>query len=736
MARKILGLRASALALAASMAAPAALHAQTAPAQGEDVPASSTDAGPQAPSSDGGLAEIVVTAQRRAENLQRVPIAVTAITADTLSTKGIIDTRLLATAVPGLTFTTQANLAAPRIRGVGTAIAGAGNENPVSLYVDGVYYASAGASVMSFNNISQIAVLKGPQGTLFGRNATGGLIQITTRDPSSNFGGQADVSIGNKKTYGGNLYVTGGLAEGLAADLAVQYRDQADGFGRNLFNGKEVNKNRNFSVRSKIQAKPDDRTVATLMLDYSHSRSASPTYRLVDNERGLDGKFFTGGKFDTNVNVQPVTTVKQYGAALNLSRDLDFAKLVSITAYRRSDFRGTFDSDGQPEDYISVALLEPGRQFSQEIQLVSNGGGPFTWQAGAYYFWARDGYYPADIFLPLFGITSHIRTLQRTRSIAGYAQGTYRFTDRLSLTLGARLTHETKTMHGSGAIDVLGTPIVIPEGPYSDKITVTRPTWRVALDYQIDPSVMVYASYNRGFKSGGFEPGATQTAVPFKPETLDAFEVGVKSEFFDRKVRLNAAGFYYDYRNVQLNSFANGVTGIYNGKSATIYGLDLDITAAPVRNLTLTGGLSLLHDRFSDFPVTYTAVAPAGGLIQLPDGSAKGKRLQNTPDWQLNAGISYRVPLPAGDVTLTADYFHSGRWYSTPENRLFQKAYNLYNASATWSIGASGHYTLQVWGRNLSNTAYADQLVIQIPVADFVNMAQGRAFGATFGVKF
>ena len=680
-----------------------------------------------------GLADIVVTAQRRSENLQRVPIAVTALSADTLATRGITDTRQLATTVPGLTFTTQATLAAPRIRGVGTAIAGAGNENPISTYVDGVYYAAAGAQVLSFNNISQVAVLKGPQGTLFGRNATGGLIQITTRDPSENLSGLADITYGNHNTLGGNLYVTGG-GGGFAADLAVHYQDQMDGFGKNLFNGDDVNRTRNLSLRSKLRAELGADTTATLILDWSKSRSNLPAYRPVDGSLPFDGKRFSGGKFDINDNITPRTVVEQYGAALNLSHDFGGVKLVSITAYRWSNFDTRFDSDGQPENYISAKVYEPGRQFSQEVQLISNGSGPFTWQLGAYYFYYRDGFLPGIVPLPLFGFTSNVVTDQRTFSIAGYAQGTYKFDDRTSLTIGARLTSEKKKIDGSGSLDFGA--FAVPQGPYSASTRVTKPTWRIALDHRLTPDTLVYVSYNRGFKSGGFDPSATAAPTAFKPEVLDAFEVGLKTQFADRRVRLNAAGFYYDYKDIQLNTFRNGLTSIYNGDSAKIYGLDADLTVAATDNLTLTGGLSLLHHRFGDFPITYTAPIPTGGVANLPDASASGKRLPNTPDWQLNIGAEYRVPLSQGSILLAADYFHSGRWYNTPENRLFQPAYDLVNASATWFIDSANKYSLRVWGRNLGNVAYAEQITIQAPVADFVSMSQGRTFGATFGVRF
>jgi iron complex outermembrane receptor protein len=288
----------------------------------------------------------------------------------------------------------------------------------------------------------------------------------------------------------------------------------------------------------------------------------------------------------------------------------------------------------------------------------------------------------------LFGIVSNTVSSQTTNSAAGFGQATYKFTDATSLSLGGRVTAETKQIDASGSLFVDTPGLSIPQGPIHGSITVTRPTWRAALDHKLTSETMVYASYNRGFKSGGFDPASTSVAVPFKPEVLDASEVGIKSEILDRRLRINAAGFYYDYRNIQLNSFTTGFTSIYNGKSAKIYGLDMDLTAAATDHLSFTMGLSLLHDRFGDFPIGQTAQLATGGIVALPDAvSAKGKRLPNTPDWQLNVGAEYAIPLSSGGVVLAADFFHSDKWYSTPENRTFQKPYNVTNTSATWLFG-------------------------------------------------
>ena len=174
---------------------------------------------------------------------------------------------------------------------------------------------------------------------------------------------------------------------------------------------------------------------------------------------------------------------------------------------------------------------------------------------------------------------------------------------------------------------------------------------------------------------------------------------------------------------------------VYNGKSAKISGFDLDVTAIPVSGLSLTAGLGYVHDRFDDFSIARTALNPAGGITQVANISADGKRLPNTPDWTMNLGAEYMVPLGSSNLTLAADYFHSTKWFSDPENRLAQHAYSLVNASATLSF-AQNRYSVKLWGRNLGNVAYASQLFPQVPVTDVVAYAEGRTYGVTLGTKF
>lgn len=687
--------------------------------------------------SDSGLEEIIVTAQKRGENLQRVPISVTALTGESLVRKGITTVVDLTRVVPSLTYTVQATQATPRIRGVGTAIAGAGNENSVATYVDGVYYASATGSILTFNNIDQVAVLKGPQGTLFGRNATGGLIQITTADPKETFQGNARAQYGSQNTFGGDLYLTGGLGAGAAANLAVHYNNQMDGFGTNLANGQDVNKTRDIGVRAKLKLDLGESTTAIAAFDYALTDAASPAFRPVYGATALfTGYSFTGRPNDADSDTQPHSRVEQYGTSLNLTHEFEGVKLVSISAYRRTQWDVAFDSDATPDSLFAVSVHEVNRQFSQELQLISTGDGPFKWVAGGYYFFGEALNDPATVFLPVFGLNQIINSNQSTNSYAAFAQATYSVDAATSLTVGLRYTNEDKTLKSSGEINLLNPPLVLPAVPYTARQHVSRVTWRAAVDHRLDRDVMIYASYNRGFKSGGFNAFSLNSPNEFVPETLDAFEVGLKSEFAGSKVRFNAAGFYYDFRNIQLNTYVNSLPAVYNGRQANIYGLDADLTAAPVDGLTLTAGLSLLHARFGDFPIATTVIPPTGGLVLGPVISAEGKRLPQAPDVQFNLGAVYRVDLPDGSLEFAASYFHSGRWFEAPENRLNQPAYSVVDASAAWNFGRNQNYTLRIWGRNLGNARYANQLTAQLNNLDFVNPANPRTYGATLSVNF
>ncbi|WCP15929.1 Vitamin B12 transporter BtuB (plasmid) [Sphingobium sp. AntQ-1] len=294
---------------------------------------------------DVGLEDIIVTAQRRSENAQKVPIVVATVTAKTLQAAGVLDVTSLNVAIPGLQVRNAVGFSSPNLRGVGTNQVGAGFENPIATYVDGVYYGSASASLMSFNNIEQIEVLKGPQGTLFGRNATGGLIQVTTREPTATPTFMGSFSYGNYDTIHTDAYVGGGILPNVNADVAVQYGYQGKGWGTNLTTGRDVYKTDiDFAVRSKWVFTPGESTKLTVIADYSELRSSKSATGLIPGTYAFPGPGVVppatfSNPWDVETDYQPGIATKAGGASLRIDQDMGDLNLVSVTAYRKSTFR-------------------------------------------------------------------------------------------------------------------------------------------------------------------------------------------------------------------------------------------------------------------------------------------------------------------------------------------------------------------------------------------------------------
>jgi iron complex outermembrane receptor protein len=480
----------------------------------------------------------------------------------------------LGTVTPGLVFPTSGIGGSPRLRGVGTQISVGGNENSVATYVDGVYYPSAAANVMAFNSVAQVAVLKGPQGTLFGRNATGGLLQITTRDPGQTFNGSAQVGYGNRNTYSGNAYLGGPIGSNLAADIAVDYRNREDGFGVNLFNGKKVGTLETFAVRSKWKAQLGKSTTATLIGDYSKLKGAFPAYRPVPGELTLIGPPLVGNKFDVNSDVQPMSDSEEYGVSLNLSHEFGGFKLVSISAYRHSDWKFDFDSESLPLPILSANGAVPDKMFSQELAAGLQRRREARLGAGALLLQPQEWLRAGSSGRACAGFPAGFQHTGRTPNPSpADGQMTYRISDATAFTAGLRLTTEKKSYLAEGVFRNLSPAFNAPLGPTADSKKVTKLTWRASLDHHLSKDVMVYASYNRGFKSGGYDPTSVAVASYIRPEVLDAFEVGVKSDLLDRHLRINAAGYYYDFKDIQLNTYINGLPAVYNGKSAKSFRL-------------------------------------------------------------------------------------------------------------------------------------------------------------------
>lgn len=687
-----------------------------------------------------GLEEIVVVAQKRSENLQKVPIAITAIKAQTLTTEGIKSTQDLAIAVPGLQLLNVAGSLVPRVRGVGSTLSGAGIESPVSTYVDDVYHAFSADLQVDFADVDQVALLKGPQGTLFGRNATGGVLEITTRQPSFDFKGSFQTSLDNYLTTRSNVFVTGSLSSDVAGSLSVSYANQGIGYGTNLNTGEDIRRlDLDLSARSKLRAFIGDDIKIDFETDFSDRRgSTAAAFRVAPGYTGLLAAVpQPSSLWDVNDAINPYQSYEGGGLSLKVSDDLGFATLTSISAYRDGRIDYQFPAVPSPEKARNVFVDYGSSQFTEEIQLVSPSTDQFTWTVGLYYF-----HNDADIGFNtfLFGPLAKTFVFQSTPatqtvdSIAAFAQGTYKFTDTTRLTAGFRYTYDNKTYtgetFGTTPTGITATLASVENAPYSFE----KPTWRFALEQDITPSVLAYATYNRGIKSGGFST-ASPANPPFAPETLDAYEVGVKSQFLDGRVRANIDGFYYNYNNIQINAYTNLTPYVLNAATAENYGIDADLEAQVTDRLQLTLGIDQQHARFTSFPNAPSAIPqPTGGTLPIIK-SATGNTLPNSPDLTYTLGATYNIPLEIGNIGLNVnDNFNTG-FYSEPDNVFHQSSFHIVNASVTWT-SSDEKYSGSLFVNNLLDKAVVSQMTTA-PwgyIADYSNPP--RVFGASFKVNF
>ncbi|WP_375402976.1 TonB-dependent receptor [uncultured Sphingomonas sp.] len=710
----------------------------------DQEPAAAATAGQQP--GDSALQDIVVTAQRRSENLQDVPIVVSSVSGDRLKDSGISNLAQISTLVPGLTLRQAAGSVQTSIRGVGSSING--GENTAAIYIDDVYLPLQRDGLRELPDVEQIAVLKGPQGTLFGRNATAGVIQITTREPTKDLTVTADATVGNYETVRFNGFVSGGLSENIRASLSAQYEEQGKGYGRNLITGGGASQLlHSFAIRGKLLFEPTDQTSITLAGDYLdrdanlHALHPTPGTSFVLPLGPL------GSRRDYYSNVNSNFKLESGGGSLKIEHELDFATVKSVSAYRQSTARNIFDAlpQGIPAFYVEFPR-SPANSFSQELQLNSSPGSAFRWSAGAFYFRARDANRPQNlIFFPSLipgstdpsvpSLTIETFGRERTESVAGYAQADIDLTPRTTLTLGGRFTYEKRRVRGQTNLQLFG-GVTVPGEEVAQSTTANKPTWRVALNHEFDDDVMVYASYNRGFKSGGFNI-ASPAAPAYEPEQLDAYEVGIKSELFDRRLRLNIGGFYYDYNNIQVTQFIDGGNLISNGAKARLYGVDVDLLARLTSKLTLSGGLSIVDNKFVEYLNALGATPnafPPGGTTQAAF-DASGNRLPGAQKYTANLLADYVTDASFGKLNFNVTANYNGKLFFEPDNFIRQDDYVMLNASVRLT-SLDGRYSLTAWGRNLTN----ELIVTGGATLSFASLvayeAPPRIYGVTAGFRF
>jgi iron complex outermembrane recepter protein len=709
-------------------------------AQGSAAPAAAEEA-------DTGIADIIVTATRRDEKLQTVPISISAFGAAELAATGTSNAQDLAGVTPGLTMANQSAALTPFIRGVGATDNTVGQEAAVATYVDGVYIGSVYGSLFSFNNIERVEVLKGPQGTLFGRNATGGLIHVITKDPSQTTSVQAAVSYGSYNTVGAKLYATTGLGENLATDIAVIYKHQDKGWGNNVNLNREIGFGGNdFAARSKIVLTPGSDTTIKLSLDYSETKGLDigSVKNILPGSVGVDSLGSTPGFYNDRAGYDEYVNTKQSGASLNINHDLGGLSVNSISSYRKTKVVQAFDNDATPVRQIDVLIdNQTYRTFTQELQLLSPASSSLKWILGAFYMHDKSGF-DGPLGLGLYGTDVGgtgvlIKSDIKTTSYSVFGEATLPLGEATKLTGGIRYTHDKRTI--TGGIDVVGTNIpgdgtvvfvALPSATYPS-FSEGKPTWRVTLSHQLTPEVLTYASYNRGFKSGNFNTTSPFDA-PFKSESIDAYEVGFKAQAFDNRLRLNAAAFLYKYENLQLTRLRGASLFISNAAAADIKGIDFDGEIVATDWLRFRFGAALLDTKFGTFIGDYSIRNANGTTSKLTGATLTGNDLTRSPHTTFNIGTFANVPVGNGKIKASANYVYNSGYFWEPDNRLKQKAYGLLNAEIGWS-DAEDRLGVRFYVKNLTKTQYSAWQV-STTNGDLYAPAAPRTMGAELSFKF
>ncbi|MBO9377626.1 TonB-dependent receptor [Sphingomonas histidinilytica] len=714
----------------------------TARANDGAIAAASADQAPLAADATGTMVEdIVVTATRRAVNLQKVPVTITALPASTLKSFNITGVLQLSDAVPGLQVAPSGgnNI---YLRGVGTTSAGY-NEAQVAVYIDGLYLPNPAMSIFSFNNIEQIEVLKGPQGTLYGRNATAGLIAVRTRDPGEQLKVDASLGYDNYDTRTETLYVSAPITGSLSGNVAVYDTKQYQGWGKNVFTSNDIQKNRETGVQAKLlwDAGPNTRITTNFIFD-TNNRTYGYGYHILPGTIGADGTTYVG-RNNVASRIDASAPFKAYIGALKIQQDLGFATLMSLTGYQHSSQKPTNPANnailGQPLPGQGSTIFDfdqTSRTWSQELQLTSKAGASrLEWVAGLYYYndktkIAAGSYNTCVGNACATGAAPNIITGRpKTDSYSGYVDGTYKLFDATRLTMGLRYTNETKSITGE-QVPLPGFPnsvttfppgtVLFPGQPFPGfpngiptKLNFEKVTYRVVLAQDFGPNVHGYVSNNYGFKSGGFNANNFNNP-PVKPELLNSYEVGVKSELFDRRVRFNLAYFHYDYKDVQVRSAAPpappGRSLLQNVGKERIKGVNGDFSIIPVQGLTINGGFEVLDAKYTRNPgQSCSSPGPnqvvggvlVGTVVTVPCDLA-GFDVAFASPFSATLGFSYKLETEMGVFTLNASDRYTKRYPLLADQSIYAPGSHIVNASLAWTA-PDGRFDAQVYVRNLTN---------------------------------
>ncbi len=701
------------------------------------------------------LEEVIVTAQKREQNLQDVAIAVTAFSGDQVSAANISQLGDVAVRTPGLQMN-EFNIGEPQlyIRGIGNSSDSAGSDPAVGIFIDEVYMGRSGSGASDLFDIERIEVLRGPQGTLYGKNTSGGALAIYTTRPSQEFYGKVSATVGDYSLWNIQGLVNGPLTDRISAKLSTS-KKRRDGYADNITTGQELQDEDNFSIRGQMQFDATDNLSILLGANYSEDNQAGNCRHLGNVANSPAGALWMTGMSDKYLsdvrNCSGIVKLNQdrdvHGYMARVEWDLGWANFVSISAYMDADYNWIDDLTGvEPPSVIPTVVEtvvdfanEDSDQFTQEFRLSGNME-RFDWVAGLYYLEEevnrQERFYTE--FSALLGVPfpspGDITFFQdnETTSYAAFGQVDWHLTDKLDLTLGLRYSYDEKDIT-QGASDNIGTyppfsgiPLLLaPYGPVDADDDWDDWTPKAVLSYRLTDDAMVYASYSEGFKSGAFAGQATtvESAITAaEPETATNYEIGMKSQWWDNRLQLNVLAFYTDYEDLQVFFLENFLLTLANAEAES-YGAELEYVALLTTNFQVSGSYAYNETEYTDFVTTR---------------DLSGNDLARAPENSFTLVMNYTIPLSGGStIDLEGSYFWKDEWYHDPNNdpAILEDDVGLSNASVTWT-SASENMSVVAWGKNLGDEDHRVHSIFDNSGVSADVYGAPLTYGVTFNYRF
>ncbi len=774
----------SAAALVAGLAA-----AQPAMAQAADAATDGTNAD-----------EIVVTARFKKETLQEVPQAISAFDEKALIKTAARDLTDLAPSTPNISIqpvATFSNSAAIYIRGLGAQGIESTEESPVGVSIDGVYVTRPVATMLDTFDMERVEVLRGPQGTSFGKNSLAGGIATYSKNPSGEFGVDAEMTVGNYGRMDAKAALDLPIVRDKAALRLVFNKETMDGYFKNRFDGKRVGFQDRQSLRGTLALTPSDNLSINLKGWWLKDRSGAPggdaapdrtklLYLVFGFEEPNDGAFTIGRDFPGHHDTD------QYGAIGTINAKLGAVNLTSITGYIKTNDFNDSDFDQSEKFFFPTFRVQAHRQFSQELRLATDFSGMdgalsrLNLVAGGYYmkqsFEMSQAFPTLPVLLaPTLRFGSQDFVTQDNTAKALFAQGIFGLTDKLNVTLGVRQSWEDKdyfrdptgtllspaffntrdVVKSLDFMEALANTNFAAGKAFKDSYSRSRTTFKAGLDYKINPDVMVYATWSQGYKGGGYgaRSASMVTAGPTADNTSELFEAGLKSDLLNGMLRFNLTGFITKFKQLEFGVFipnpavASGQeTATVNVGAATTQGIELEATLKPVDNFRISANIGYLDSKYDKFctdldgPSAYATVptSTCGKVTKLVNGTYlvdqdyTNLKLVRAPKWTTQISGEYTVPMgDSGAVTARLAMLYRTSWFSTVLNDAAGKTgdFTTLDGSLGWE-SADGRFRAMVWAKNLTNKTWVSALT---PTAQFfIQRFYGppRTFGGTIGAKF